>query len=43
MFAKANKEGYSIPAFNFNNLRQLPSIANESTPVLLTNSSTSSG
>jgi fructose-1,6-bisphosphate aldolase, class II len=26
MFAKANKEGYSVPAFNFNNLEQLQGI-----------------
>lgn len=26
MFAKANKEGYSVPAFNFNNLEQLQAI-----------------
>ncbi|ACZ00533.1 class II fructose-bisphosphate aldolase [Streptobacillus moniliformis] len=26
MFAKANREGYSVPAFNFNNLEQLQAI-----------------
>ena len=26
MFAKANKEGYSVPAFNFNNMEQLQAI-----------------
>jgi len=26
MFAKANKEGYSVPAFNFNNMEQLQGI-----------------
>ncbi|MFZ1247920.1 MAG: class II fructose-bisphosphate aldolase, partial [Leptotrichiaceae bacterium] len=26
MFAKANKEGYSVQAFNFNNLEQLKAI-----------------
>lgn len=26
MFEKANKEGYSVPAFNFNNLEQIQGI-----------------
>ena len=39
MFAKANKEGYSVPAFNFNNLEQLKAIveacAEMGSPVIL--------
>ena len=39
MFAKANKEGYSVPAFNFNNMEQLQAIikaaADLKSPVIL--------
>ena len=39
MFAKANKEGYSVPAFNFNNMEQLQAIieaaVEEGSPVIL--------
>lgn len=39
MFAKANKEGYSVPAFNFNNLEQLQAIVEAAvetgSPVIL--------
>ena len=39
MFAKANKEGYSVPAFNFNNMEQLQSIISAAvetkSPVIL--------
>ena len=39
MFAKANKEGYSVPAFNFNNMEQLQAIVSAAvetkSPVIL--------
>ncbi len=39
MFAKANKEGYAVPAFNFNNLEQMQAIveaaAEMGSPVIL--------
>uniref|UniRef100_UPI000AC7C9E0 class II fructose-bisphosphate aldolase n=1 Tax=Streptobacillus moniliformis TaxID=34105 RepID=UPI000AC7C9E0 len=39
MFAKANREGYSVPAFNFNNLEQLQAIVDAcvemGSPVIL--------
>ena len=39
MFAKANKEGYAVPAFNFNNMEQLQGIieacVEEGSPVIL--------
>ena len=39
MFAKANREGYAVPAFNFNNLEQMQAIveaaAEMGSPVIL--------
>ena len=39
MFAKANKNGYAVPAFNFNNMEQIQAIveacAEMGSPVIL--------
>ena len=39
MFTKANKEGYAVPAFNFNNMEQMLAIveacAEMGSPVIL--------